>query len=198
MTRVLPAILVAVACAVGMGGCHGTYISGRTDAMNDAPAEDDAVVDALDALPGDPGDDAIDVASDPGAEISDPFPDPHCEGVAGGPCHLVEQCGCPAGSFCTLYMISGECTIFEGCYVRTSMMDGEPGYLCGPPDSCRPGTICYAPPGEEEGKCHEWCMTDEDCSQYTDGARCRVTVLLTGDVACTDIPAPYLACTILY
>lgn len=86
---------------------------------------------------------------------------------------MIEQCGCPSGSFCFFdwdgYWDPSACQIFEVCTVGDPGT-GEIGEECDSPFmwDCRPDLVCI------HHVCREWCLTDGDCSRS--GTTCRDVV----------------------
>lgn len=106
---------------------------------------------------------AADGAADISSEISaDAWPD-----GAGSTCSIIEQSGCPAGTWCSWEYDEHTCSLFERCFSRPpgTLDIWEPCEGSGP--LCQPGTECWETREFDRTylwRCHEWCRSDGDCS----------------------------------
>ena len=121
-----------------------------------------------------------------------------CAGLTGGPCHVVEQCGCSGEEACQVQIDTDPdpCVAVELCLPRTGGLDV--GDECERSDECRVGSTCLAM-GMPTRHCFEWCVTDVDCTQS--GAECFHTVNWTSPPDSPTCPGetlspPYLVCTL--
>ncbi len=155
----------------------------------------------------DPWTDPIgDVVTDPWTDpVADAWTDPWtdtgaCEPwtvPAGGTCSIVDQCGCPGGSWCYWTINETLCAIAEMC-----ISDPMPGTVgIGQPCDyssivCAPGLECL-----DDGtgaSCYQWCRSDLDCDMA--GSSCSLSVGGFPGPAGTpcetmDITFPYNICS---
>lgn len=164
----------------------GCYSSSRyrdpPDSGNDDPGIEDGPWDA------DPDPDP-----DPDPDI-DPDPEPECVPVTDGICHVVEQCGCDRGSYCTLVVDTATCLITEDC--TPSPGSRSVGEECDARGQCRPGTVCLADGAEPGvGRCYEWCRLTADCSLVA--SECGLEVGWPLSPPCSGTAdVPYRVCTV--
>lgn len=139
--------IVTITFIVLLTGCDSEGIKGTTDTSTDSAPDPDAVSDTrLDTF----------------HELT-----PGCPSITaehGGYCNIVEQCGCPEGSWCDWYIDSSTCYAYETC-VTGSRGSLEPGQECMADRECPAGMMCV-------DVCIEWCATDDDCS--SSGSECRI------------------------
>jgi len=140
LTARLPVALAASVLALTAAGCgcSETGMEGRTDAAADG---------ALDPTSEDP----FDTMSD----------------SPGSTCNIIEQSGCPAGTWCSWEYDEHTCSLVERCFSRPpgTLEIWEPCEGSGP--LCQPGTECWETrefDGTYLWRCHEWCRSDGDCS----------------------------------
>ena len=96
-----------------------------------------------------------------------------------GICNIFEQCGCEEGAWCGLRFDNLTCTFFEDCYWAPVGETGVEGrcYTRFDGDNnaeCRLGMDCFWVEEMYSERCHEFCLTDEDCS--VEGRTCSVTL----------------------
>ncbi len=146
---------------------------------------------------GEDGDGSDDVVTDDVA-TDDVATDSSCVGLTGGPCNVVEQCGCTEGNACQVQIDTDPdpCVAAEVCLPRTGGLDV--GDECERSDQCRVGSSCLSM-GMPERHCFEWCRTDEDCSDA--GVECFLSVNWTSPPDSPTCPGetitpPYLVCTL--
>jgi hypothetical protein len=126
--------------------------------------------------------------------------DPHCHPItAAGVCNVIEQCGCEAGLTCAMVFDDLTCTYFEDCTAQPPGSTGAEGQCYdGWPTrgECRPGMACLWKEEMYSYRCHEWCLTDEDCS--VEGRTCTVPQSYW-DMDCTGpVDAPVMTCSMSF
>ena len=118
-----------------LAGCGSEDIQGGSDISTDSALDPDTHEDTrLDAAP----------------DLT-----PGCPSITaehGGYCNIIEQCGCPEGTWCDWYIDEATCYAYEKCVTgpRGSL---EPGQECFSDRECPAGTMCV-------DVCIEWCETD--------------------------------------
>jgi hypothetical protein len=156
-------------CVLFLLGCGGG-VGGDPDASGD-------VVDEELAEPGDTG-------HEEGA----------CSGLTGGPCNVVEQCGCTGEDACQVLIDTETCEADEQCLPLTDSL--EPGAECERSDQCRAGSSCLSM-GMPTRRCYAWCRTDADCP----GTECSLEVRWNSPPDSPTCPGmtitpPYMACAL--
>jgi hypothetical protein len=181
-------ISLAVRCSTCLLlGCYSTSLAGRTDSetVEDASSDSFLDTDTDSSIPDSLNDILLDFLDDPPPSS----------------CHIIDQSGCPDGTWCSWSVDDWTCTVYETCVVRPAgtIEPGEPCLSAVEP-LCMPGSECFwnhsVPEAGDRETCHEWCMTDDDCS--VPSSTCSIEIeftVMVGPCRSTSIIYPYLLCS---
>lgn len=119
-----------------------------------------------------------------------------------GICNVFEQCGCPSDAWCGLRFDNLTCTFFEDCYWASPGEVGVEGRCYSRFDGnnlgeCRLGMDCFWVEEMYSERCHQFCLSDEDCT--VEGRTCSKTLTHADLFGCTTpVELPFMACNMSF